>query len=129
MPLPDGLTFDLLAGALRADATDNATFLEVLATKLESALPGRVQVHRAGGLLRKTHPVTALDVELGEDRFHLSSTAPGQVEARRSRAVRGIVLKSEEVPLAAWIDALSQALVDHSAQSEADRTALERLLR
>jgi hypothetical protein len=129
VPLPDGLTFDLLAGALRADAQDNATFLEVLAAKLEDALPGRVQVHRAGGLLRKTHPVTAMDVELGEDRFHVSAPAPGQLETRHSRAVRGIVLKSDALGLSEWIDALSQALVAEAARSEADRTALERLLR
>jgi hypothetical protein len=126
--LPDGLSFDLLAGALRADAQDNATFLEVLAAKLEDALPGRVQVHRAGGMLRKTHPVTAMDVELGEDRFHISAAAPGQLETRHSRAVRGIVLKSDAMDLAAWIDILSRALVAEAARSEHDRAALERLL-
>ena len=126
--MPDGLSFDLLAGALRADAQDNATFLEVLAAKLEDALPGRVQVHRAGGMLRKTHPVTAMDVELGEDRFHISAPAPGQLETRHSRAVRGIVLKSDATDLAAWIDILSRALVAEAARSEHDRAALERLL-
>ncbi len=126
--MPDGLSFDLLAGALRADAQDNATFLEVLAAKLEDALPGRVQVHRAGGMLRKTHPVTAMDVELGEDRFHISAAAPGQLETRHSRAVRGIVLKSDAMDLAAWIDILSRALVAEAARSEHDRAALERLL-
>ena len=126
--MPDGLSFDLLAGALRADAQDNATFLEVLAAKLEDALPGHVQVHRAGGLLRKTHPVTAMDVELGEDRFHISAPAPGQLETRHSRAVRGIVLKSDGMDLADWIDILSRALVTEAARSEHDRAALERLL-
>jgi hypothetical protein len=127
--LPDDLSFDLLAGALRADARDTATFLEVLAAKLEDALPGRVQVRRAGGLLRKVHPVTDLEVALGEERFHIHAPAPGQLEARRSRAVRGIVLKSEAMPLPQWIDALSHALVASAEESEADRAALERLLR
>jgi hypothetical protein len=126
--LPDGLSFDLLAGALRADARDNATFLDVLAAKLEDVLPGRVQVRRAGGLLRKTHPVTELEVGLGEERFHIHAPAPGALEARHSRAVRGIVLKSEAMPLPEWIDALSHALMASAEESEADRVALERLL-
>lgn len=120
--------FDTVAGALRADARDAATFLEVLAGKLEDALPGHVQVHRGGGLLARSRPVTELSVELGEERLDIRSPARGRLEPRRSRVVRGIVLKSEGVDLPEWIDALSHALVAEAERSEAARQALERML-
>ena len=42
--------------------------------------------------------------------------------------MRGIALKSEELDLGAWIDALSADLVDEAARSERARAALEGLL-
>jgi hypothetical protein len=51
------------------------------------------------------------------------------VETRRATAVRGVVLKSEAVPLDAWIDALAGALASEARSSEQSRVALEQLLR
>jgi hypothetical protein len=42
--------------------------------------------------------------------------------------VRGIALRTEELPLGDWIDGLSAALLAESASSEAARAALERLV-
>lgn len=123
--MADDLSFDLLAGALRADSGDNATFLEVLAEKLESALPGRARLHRAGGLLHRSHPVVELVLELGEDRFTIAAPAPGRLEAAHGHLVRGVILKSEPLELSQWIDALSKALVAEAGRSEAARRALE----
>ena len=42
--------------------------------------------------------------------------------------MRGIVLKTEEVPLDVWIDELSRDLAEEAHRSERSRLALERLL-
>jgi hypothetical protein len=84
----DALSFDLLAASMRADAADLHTFLEVLAAKLESALPGRVTVRRRAGLL----------------------------------------LRTQEQPVDAWIEALSRDLAEHARASAEARAALERLI-
>jgi hypothetical protein len=49
-------------------------------------------------------------------------------EARRSKAVRGVVIKSEQLSLDAWLEALSAALTEKAHESETDRIALQRLL-
>ncbi len=119
--------FDRVAAALRADARDLATFLEVLADKLEHALPGGVQVDRTGGLLRKPRRVVRVRLELGDERFQLERRESG-LEAVRTRVVRGIALKSDTVPLDAWIDGLSQALARSAVESSAASQALARLV-
>jgi hypothetical protein len=118
---------DLLAASIRADAADTRLFVEVLATKLEEALPGIVEVRRQKGLLRRSHPVQALFVQLGDRRFELHHH-PHTVQARIALQARGITLKTEDTPLDAWIDALSRALDERARTSAETRAALERLI-
>ena len=120
--------FDLLAASLRADATDNRTFLEVLAGKLETALPGGVEVRRAGGLLRRDHPVTDITLSLGDWRFHLATHGGANVRAERTHLVGGIALKSEPLELDAWIGALAEALVAHAKSNAIAAAALHQFL-
>jgi hypothetical protein len=124
----DDLDFELVASSLRADTRDLSTFVEALAVKLEGALPGRASVERrGGGLFSREKKVHRIRVELGDQRFDL--TAEGnRVETTCAKAVRGIVLKTESMPLDEWIDRLSQALAEHARSSEQARLALERLL-
>lgn len=124
---PPDLDFDLVAGAIRADASDAATFIHVLAGKLEAALPGAVRVRRGGGLFAREHPVVEITVELGEYTFRLVSERGG-LRAERSHTVRGVALQSENMPLDAWVDALLAALRVHARGSATASEALRRLL-
>lgn len=117
--------FDLLAASLRADANDLRVFLEVLAAKLEASFPERTSVER-GGLFGKKR-VRGLSVELGDCRYELEHD-DGRIQVRRSTVVRGISLHSDELELDAWIDDLSQRLVEEAGRSERGRAAIERLL-
>ena len=126
-PLED-LGFELLASSLRADASDLKSFMEALATKLEGALPTRTTVERkGGGLFSKEKRVHQIFVDMGDTRFALK-TDGGRVECTRGKSVRGIVLKTEQLPLDEWIDDLSRVLTDEAQRSEQARLALERLL-
>jgi hypothetical protein len=128
-PSQGGADFDLLAAALRSSGVDLKTFVEVLAQKLELALPGRVKVQRqAVRFLAKEKRVRSVECNLGDQRY-LLAWEDGTVETRRATAVRGVVLKSEAVPLDAWIDALATALASEARSSEQSRIALEELLR
>jgi hypothetical protein len=66
-------------------------------------------------------------VELGKHRYGLERNAAG-VTCLRANAVRGIVLKNEELGLDEWIDSLCRDLAEVAAQSERGRLALDSIL-
>ncbi len=120
--------FELLASSLRADSGDLKAYLEAMATKLEGALPAQTTVERkGGGFFSKEKKVHRIAVSLGDNRYELKAEG-GQLETTFARAVRGIVLKTERLPLDDWIDALSRDLAESARSSEQSRLALERLL-
>jgi hypothetical protein len=124
-----GADFELLAASLRSSSGDLRTFVEVLAEKLERALPGRVKVERRGvRFLAKEKRVQRVECDFGERRY-LLATKDGAVETRRATAVRGVVLKSEALPLDDWIDALARDLATEARSSDRSRLALEQLLK
>jgi hypothetical protein len=118
--------FELLAASLRSDTRDLAVFLDVLASKLEGALPQRTRVSRRGMFARRKQ-VARIEVELGEERYVLRSDG-GALEARRAKAVRGVVLKNELLGLEEWVESLARAIATEARMSEHGRLALERLL-
>ncbi len=122
--------FDLAAAGLRGDGTDLRISVEVLAGKLEQALPGRARVRRAGGGLfgRGERRVRALEVELAGNRYELHLD-DGGLQASRQREVGGIAIKRETLSPDAWIAALTGDLQAESERSAEARAALEGLLR
>jgi hypothetical protein len=123
-----GIDVDLLAASLRASSADLNVFVEVLADKLERALPGRVRVERRSlRFLGKQKRVERIQCELGDQRYLLAASA-GAVETRRATAVRGVVLKTEELRLEDWLDALALDLAEEARTSERAQIALQQLL-
>jgi hypothetical protein len=125
-------TFDLAAAGLRGDGAELAISVEVLAAKLEQALPGRAHVERHGaGLLgRGAKHVRQVLVELGGEggiRYQLAVDG-GRVEGFRERQVGGISIKREPLTPDAWIAALTADLRAEAERSSDARAALERLL-
>lgn len=123
----NGLEFELVASSLRADAADLSTFVEALAAKLEGAVPYAATVERKGGFFSGAKKVRRITVQLGEERFSLNADG-ARLEPTHAKAVRGIVLKTEILPLDAWIEELSRSLADEAQRSEQARIALERLV-
>src|SRR3954447_22309479 len=84
----ESLDFDLAAAGLRAEGGDALRLVEVLAVKLEDALPGRAAVERRGvRLLSKQKRVERIDVELGDATYQLISDGR-KVTGMRGQAVR-----------------------------------------
>jgi hypothetical protein len=120
--------FELFSASLRASSGDLKTFVEVLAFKLEQALPGRVTVERrAVKRFSKEKRVARIEVALGDNRY-AAVVHDGSLETRCAKAVRGVVLKTELLPLDAWLGALGRDLAVEAEASEQSRLALEQLL-
>jgi hypothetical protein len=121
--------FDLAAAGLRGDGAELSTSIEVLASKLEQALPGRARAERrgAGVLGRGKKSVRSLRVDLGSSCFQLIVDG-GRLEGFRERQVGGISIKRESLQAAEWVAALTETLRAEAEHSAEARTALERLL-
>lgn len=117
------------AASLRASSGDLDVFVEVLAEKLEQALPGRVVVERRPvRRFSKDRRVSRIEVAFGDERF-IATARGGVVETRCAKAVRGVVLKSEVLPVEQWLEGLGRGLAVEAEASERSRLALEQMLR
>ncbi|MHB1469340.1 MAG: hypothetical protein ACYCU0_08515 [Solirubrobacteraceae bacterium] len=128
--MPEEDDFDLQAALLRRDGQDLETSVEVLAGKLEEALPGRTRVTRSGGgvLGKGRKRVREVLVVLGDTSYRLDVDGP-RIEGFRQREVGGIAIKKETLDPGSWIDALGAALQEEAQRSSDLRNALELLLR
>ena len=127
-PLGEPLQVDLLAASLRADMTDLKAFLEVLAVKLEEAMPDQTVVARQNKLFSREHPVREIQVTLDDYQYRISREQGGPLLTQRVKVVRGIVLKTEQLPMEQWIGTLAEGLARQAQKSAQARIALERFL-
>jgi hypothetical protein len=125
----DDETFDLAAAGLRGDDAELTISVEVLAAKLEQALPGRARVERSGsGLMsRKPKRVRRIRVDLSGSCYQLALDGD-RLEGFRERQVGGISIKREPLEAQAWVRALTTELRAEAERSSEARQALTRLL-
>jgi hypothetical protein len=121
------LDVDLLAASLRADARDLVDFAELLAGKLESALPQQTRVERRRAGLMGPKRVARILLNLPGERLELAS-AGGSLEASWARVSGGIALKHETLGLDDWLGRLTTALAEEAERSSQARRALSELL-
>jgi len=126
--LGEPLRVDLLAASLRADTADLKAFLEALAVKLEGALPQQTVVTRQNKLFSREHPVREISITLGEYQYRIFREQQGPLITLRAKVVRGIVLKTDQLPMEQWIEELAEGLAKQAEQSFQARSALERFL-
>jgi hypothetical protein len=120
--------FDLDAAGLRADSAELARDVEVLAAKLEGALPQRTRVERRSRrIFSKDKLVEAVEVRLGGSCWSLRVNG-AVVDAAREQEVRGVVIKREALELEAWVSGLTDELRDEAQTSESARAALQKLV-
>jgi len=124
----DEPSFDLDAAGLRADGADLLVGIEVLAGKLEGALPQATVVQRRSKrLFGGDKVVRSVEVRLGTTRYGLQVEGHS-VSADRQQEVRGVVIKRESLELAEWVEALTGELREQATDSEQARSALQRLV-
>lgn len=122
-----GNDIDSMMASMKMDASDTKVFFNVLAAKLEGAIPDAVTIEREGGFFKKDHPIKSIKLTLGEDVFE-ASLSGGTVHALHSHAVRGITLRSEELSFDDWQRRLLEILHRSAETSSGARAALESLI-
>jgi hypothetical protein len=128
----DGLSFDMVTAALRADSADVAVYARVLTQSLGDALPPDcVTVERersmADRMRGRPGEVSRVTVRLGEQVLALGMQA-GRPAAEICREVRGVVLSRQPVALQEWVEELARALVSHAQQNAHAAQALRKLV-
>lgn len=119
---------EMFAASLRADSTDIKAFMEALAVKLQGSLPNQTTVTRQSGLFAREHPVREITVTLGDYQYRIAREKQGPIFTQRAKVVRGIVLKTDQIPLEQWINELAASLAQEASNSAQAHAALERFL-
>ena len=133
LALPDdALSLDMVTAALRADSTDVAIYARVLAQSLGEALPDDlVSVERdrtmSDRMRGRPGEISKIVAKLGEQQMTLA-VRNGQPSAEICRAVRGVVLSRQPVPIGEWAAALASALVAYAGQNAQAAQALRKLV-
>jgi hypothetical protein len=119
---------DLAAAQLRLDARDLPALVEALATRLEEAMPGAVDVERRrAGLFSGRRHVARITCRLADDTYTLVQDR-GAVTTQREKTVRGIRLKTEPLPVDRWLVELAEGVRGSAQTGEATYRALHDLL-
>ncbi len=128
----DALSLDMLTAALRADSTDVAIYARVLTQSLGEALPSDcVTVDRERSMSDRMRgrpgEISKIAVQIGDQQMTLA-VKDGKTVAEICRAVRGVVLSRQTVPIGEWAAALASALVTYAQQNAQAAQALRKLV-
>ena len=117
------------ANLARYYATEGRGLLAPLATLLRNTLGERVELFMAGGFLSKK-VLSGVAFTLGEWRYALEDGGgdpkSGPLVAKRIRVVRGVALKTDELPVAQWLEEVGLALEVEAQQNEETHAALSK---
>ncbi len=120
------LDVDVLAAMLRSDAKESGDYLELVAVKLEGALPNHVVVERSGWFSKKV--VSVVKLELDKAHYTLKREKHGPV-AHKARIVRGVQLSMTELSLEDWSREVAAAIKKLAEASADTRDALEKFVK
>ena len=120
--------FDLSAAWMRKAQGDLAAFMEAFAARMSGALPGRVAVERRrdGFFSSRTH-VVKVTIETGPHVYSLIFDK-ARLAAQRAKAVRGVTLKSDALPVPEWLAALNHEIEALSGELGAARRVIHDFL-
>ena len=126
--LEQALAVDVLAAALRMDHQESGDLLEFLAKKLEQSLPQNTTVTRGGWLLSKEHPVQEITVRFDDYQYQITRERHGLFRAKVMKLVRGVVLKTTEIPTDQWTEEVAQQLAQLAQSNAQTRNALNKFV-
>ena len=126
--LDQALQVDVLAAALRMDSQESSDLLEFLAQKLEQSLPQNTTVKRSGWFMFPKHPVQEITVRFDDYQYQITREPHGAFNAKVMKLVRGVVLKTTQVPVEQWTDEVAQQLAVLAGRSAQTRNALNKFI-
>ena len=122
------LQVDVLAASLRMEHQESGDLLEFLAKKLEQSLPQNTTVTRGGWFLSKDRPVQEITVRFNDYQYQILRERQGSLTAKVMKLVRGVVLKTTEIPVHQWTDEVAQQLAQLAESSAQTRRALNKFV-
>jgi hypothetical protein len=130
----DALELSIAAAMARQYETDARSFVRSLADLIESALPGEATIQRAGLFGGDKRPIRKLEIDFVDDdtghstRYAIEDSGKGPLTATQTKVVRGIALKTENIPFGNLIVAVGRGIARRAANNKATRNALASLL-
>jgi hypothetical protein len=132
MPVDDegdnGLQFEVLAAALRSEHKQTGDLLEFLAKMLESSIPESTTITRDGWFMSSNRPVKELRVSLDDAEYQIHRGRSSNFTSRRAKMVRGVVLKTEEIPMDKCVDEILMQLMKLAEKNATARKALQKFV-
>jgi hypothetical protein len=102
-----GIGADQIAQGMALDMSNIEHFVGQLAHQLQQAIPQQVRVDGSGA------HVSGIEVNLDPDAFILRREG-GHVVSQYKKLVRGIALKTRDLPLDEWVEKLRESLARHA---------------
>jgi hypothetical protein len=124
--LDPALEVDVLAAALRMDSQESGDLLEFLAKKLLLSLPQNTTVTRSG--IFGGGSVKEITVRFDDYHYQVTRERHGSLTAKVMKLVRGVVLKTTEIPIDQWTENVAQQLSQLANRSAQTRDALNKFV-
>ena len=102
--------------------------LESLAKMLSVAVPENTTVTRGGWFMSSSLPIEELTVRFDEYSYQIAKQKHGSFTARAQKIVRGVVLKTTEIPIDKCIDEILSELTKMAQSNAAARRALNKIV-
>lgn len=127
---PDYLRLPLAARLAGDYGAGGATAVVHLAEALATAIPSLVKTHRSRKFLGMGGHLLSLEVHLQAATFilRLPTSQHDAVRAEKRRVVKGIVLATETLEVAEWLEELGQGLEELARHNRSAAEALEKWL-
>ncbi|BCM90508.1 hypothetical protein IAD21_02362 [Abditibacteriota bacterium] len=129
--LDPAVKIGVAANLSRYYTAEGRGLLSPLARLLKDALGEAVELQMTGGFFSKKE-LSGVSFTLGEWRYALEDGGgdrrTGPLVAKRTRVVRGIALKTEDLPVSTWLEEVGLALEVEAQNNEATHAALSKLV-
>ncbi|MDZ8052716.1 MAG: hypothetical protein RMX68_015850 [Aulosira sp. ZfuVER01] len=119
------LEVEILSAALTIERQETGDILKLLAFKLQRALPQNTQVQRQWFGLGA---VTAVTLCFNDHHYQINRDRYGSITAKVMKLVGGVKIKTTEVSVTEWRQAVAATLVQVSSRNTEMREALSKFI-
>jgi hypothetical protein len=119
------LSVDVLAASIALERGDTATLLSQLAQKFQAVLPKNTQIKRQ---MLGMGSITSVTLCFDDAHYEASRSQYGTLSTRVVKVVRGVQIKTTEVPNTDWNQQVAESLARLATQSADVRDALQQFI-
>lgn len=123
----DAFDLDLAISSLNADGSDVQLMLRLLTEKLAAVLGDRMEVTRAGGLLKRSNTIEKVEIRLRDCGLE-ARLSGASAEFVIGQVSGGIRIRTERVDASNWTRRLLEELQAEATHSASARQALESIM-